>query len=358
MRFLGYVQAKTYICSFLMIFMGLQISDIVTKKSIELNELKGKTLCVDAFNIIYQFLTTIRQPDGTPLMDKKRRVTSHLSGLFYRNMALLNEGIKLIYVFDGKAPKLKKATHEKRKQAKDIVKEKYEKAVKEEDVESMGKYSRSLVSLDEDKIKESKELLKAMGIAVIQAPEEGEAMASYICKKEKDVFAVASQDYDSLVFEAPRLLQNLTLAKKRKTISGYVEVKPQIIELKNVLKELGINQQQLICIGILAGTDYNPKGIHGIGQKKALKIVKEHKTPEKIFEAENVKEKLDFDWKQVYDLIENPKVDKDYKIDFPKFDEDKIKEILMNHDFSENRIESQFEKLKERKDKQKQSTLF
>jgi len=338
--------------------MGLQISDIVPKKSIELEDLKNKMICVDAFNIIYQFLTTIRQPDGTPLMDKKKRVTSHLSGLFYRNLALLNQGIKLIYVFDGEPPKLKKITHEKRKAAKDIAREKYEKAKAGEDIEGMGKYSRSLVSLDKTKIEESKKLLKAMGIAVIQAPGEGEAQASYICKKEADCYAVASQDYDSLLFETPKLIQNLTLAKKRKTISGYKEIKPMLIETKEVLKELEINQDQLICIGILAGTDYNPKGIHGIGQKKALKIVKEHKVPEKIFESEGVKEKLEFDWKQVYELMKNPKVNKDYKLDFGKFDEDKVKEILVNHDFSDARIESQFEKLKDAKSKQSQRTLF
>lgn len=247
--------------------MGLQISDIVPKKEIEISGLRGKTLAVDAFNVIYQFLTTIRQPDGTPLMDSKGRVTSHISGLFYRNINLLQEGIKLIYVFDGKPPELKRKTHEKRQEAKDIAQEKYEKAAEEEDIEAMGKYSRFMVKLDEEKIKESKELLKAMGIAVVQAPGEGEAQASLICKKG-DAYAAASQDYDCLLFEAPRLIQNLTLAKKRKTVSGYVEVKPQMIELKEVLRELKLNQEQLTCIGVLSGTDYNPGGVKGIGPKK------------------------------------------------------------------------------------------
>ena len=87
--------------------MGLNIKDIITRKEIEIKDLKGKTLCVDAFNTLYQFLTTIRQPDGTPLMDNKKRITSHLSGIFYRNINLLNDGLKLCYVFDGKPPGLK-----------------------------------------------------------------------------------------------------------------------------------------------------------------------------------------------------------------------------------------------------------
>jgi len=340
--------------------MGLQIGNLITKKEIELSDLKGKTLAVDAFNIIYQFLSTIRQADGTPLKNSRGRITSHISGLFYRNISLLREGIKLVYVFDGKPPELKKVTHEKRKAAKELAKVKYEEAKQAEDIEAMGKYSQQLTSLDAEKIVESKELLEAMGIPVIQAPGEGEAQASYMAKHEDDIYAIASQDYDSLMFEAPLLLQNLTLAKKRKTRSGYVEIKPQIIETVKVLKELEIDLDQLICIGILSGTDYNPKGVMGIGPKKALKLVIEEKTPEKIFAAIEAHEKyeLDFDWKQVFELIRNPSIDKDYKIEFKDFDFDKVKKIMTGHEFSDERIEKQFDKIRELKEAKKQQTLF
>ena len=82
--------------------MGLQVGEIVPRKAIEFSNLKNKVLAVDASNIIYQFLSTIRQPDGTPLKDKKGRITSHLSGLFYRNINLMQEGLKLVYVLMGK----------------------------------------------------------------------------------------------------------------------------------------------------------------------------------------------------------------------------------------------------------------
>jgi flap endonuclease-1 len=343
--------------------MGLQISDIIPKKEITLESLKGKTLAVDAFNVIYQFLSTIRQPDGTPLQDSKGRVTSHLSGLFYRNINLMQEGIKLIYVFDGKHPELKKATQEKRMEAKHLAQEKYEQALDEEDIEAMGKYSKQLTHLDGEKIEESKQLLEAMGICVIQAPGEGEAQASYISRIEDEVYAIASQDYDCLLFEAPKLIQNLTLARKRKTNSGYVEISPQIINLREVLVELEITQEQLICIGILCGTDYNPGGVKGIGPKKALKLVKEHKTAEAIFEAiPNLggegKYKLEFDWQEIFELMKNPSIDKNYKIEFGKFDFAQVKEIMLEHDFSSDRIESQFEKIRQLNENKKQKTLF
>lgn len=340
--------------------MGLQIGEIINKKEIQFSDLKGKTIAVDAFNAIYQFLTTIRQPDGTPLKDSSGNITSHLSGLFYRNMKLITEGIKLIYVFDGQAPKLKGKTWEIRKENKEDYRQKYEIAKQEENIEDMGKYSRSDVSLDKQKIHESKELLTAMGIAIIQAPGEGEAQASYLVKEHPEIYAVASQDYDCLMFKSPRLIQNLSMARKRKTVSGYREVFPQIIELKEVLKELEINQEQLICMGILSGTDYNPGGVKGLGPKKSLKLVKEHKTCEKVFDFLKSQEKyeVNFNWKEIYNEIENPNIDKNIKIEFPKINKEKIKSILMRYEFSEERIDSQLEKLNELKEKAKQKTLF
>lgn len=340
--------------------MGLQIGDIISKKQIEFSDLKGKTIAVDAFNAIYQFLTTIRQPDGTPLKDSEGNITSHLSGLFYRNLKLILEGVRLIYVFDGEAPELKKATHEKRRAVKEQYKKKYEEAVADEDIEAMGKYSRSEVSLDELKINESKELLEAMGIAVVQASGEGEAQASYLVKENSNIYAVASQDYDCLMFKTPLLIQNLSMSRKRKTISGYNEVFPQIIELKKVFEELEVNQEQLICLGILSGTDYNPGGVRGLGPKKSLKFVKEFKTKEKIFQAVEDHEKLElnFDWKVIYAEIEDPDVNKDVKIEFPKINKEKIKDVLMRHEFSEERIDSQLDKLDVLEKAKAQTTLF
>ena len=209
--------------------MGLNIRDIIPKKEIEIDSLKGKLVCVDAFNTLYQFLSTVRQPDGTPLMDSKKRVTSHLSGIFYRNINLISEGIKMVYVFDGEPPALKRVTHEKRGENRDTAREKYEKAKQEEDMASMRRYGSQLIRLDDEMISESKELLEAMGIAVVQAPSEGEAEAAYLSRIKEEVYSSVSQDYDSLLFGAKRLIQNLTLARKRKTVSGYVEIKPELI---------------------------------------------------------------------------------------------------------------------------------
>ncbi len=342
--------------------MGLSIREIIPRKEITFQEMKGKTICVDAFNTLYQFLTTIRQQDGTPLMDSNKKITSHLSGILYRNVALLAEGIRLVYVFDGVPPELKHKIHEKRGVAKNLAREKYDTAVKEEDIESMRKYSSLMISLSYEMIEESKELLRAMGIAVVQAPGEGEAQASHYNRTRSDIYAVGSQDYDSLLFGARNLIQNLTLSRKKKTFSGWTEINPEIIELDRVLNDLEIDLEQLICLGILVGTDYNPKGIPGIGPKKALQLVKQYKQPVLIFKA--VEEKLmsldeddKFDWQEVFALFRKPDViDSDFE--FGKIDPNKIKEILVDkHEFSSERVDKQIEKLMELEQAKKQKGL-
>lgn len=335
--------------------MGLQIGNIVGRRAIELSELKGKTIAVDAFNTIYQFLTSIRQPDGTPLMDFKQRITSHLSGLFYRNISLLAEGVKLIYVFDGEYHPLKSQTHALRQESRDLAKSKYEAAKEEEDIDGMAKYSRGLTRLTKEMIEESKELLQAMGIAVYQAPGEGEMQCAALVRQGQ-AWAVASQDYDAIAVGGTRLIQNLTLAKKRKTAGGAVYISPEMIEYERVLNELEIDGDQLICLAILVGTDFNPGGVKGIGPKKALLLVKQKKYPVAIFEE--VQHLLTFDWKEVFSIFKHPNVSAE-KVAMPKMDVAKVKEILVErHDFSLERVENQLAKLKEVKKKNEQSTLF
>ncbi|MEK6846936.1 MAG: flap endonuclease-1 [Nanoarchaeota archaeon] len=338
--------------------MGLQIGDLVSRREVSFQDLKGKTIAVDAFNAIYQFLSSIRQPDGTPLMDSKGRVTSHLSGLFYRNIALLAEGIKLIYVFDGEYNELKNKTHEHRDALKREMAEKYEEAVAEEDIGAMGKYARGFSKLDDEMIRESKELLEVMGIAVVQAPSEGEMQAAELVKNGQ-AWAAGSQDYDALVVGATRLIQNLTLARKRKTISGFVYIAPEMIEFEGVINQLGITADQLICLAILVGTDFNLGGVKGIGPKKALELVRRKKYPVAIFqEVEERFGDLGFNWKEIFEIFKKPNVSKQ-RVSFPKFDEAKIREILVSrHEFSEERVENQLQKLRDVRAKNAQAKLF
>ena len=337
--------------------MGVQISDILPRKEIKLSDLKGKVVAIDAFNTLYQFLTTIRQPDGTPLMDKNGDITSHLSGLFYRNINLLQEGIKPVYIFDGIPPELKQEEIKKRKAAKKMAEEKYTEAKEKEDIEGMRKYSGRFVKITDEIIQQSKELLEALGIPVVQAPSEGEAEAAVLARSEK-VWAAASQDYDAILYGAPYLVRNLTSARRKKMPSGlYQEINPELIEFQTVVRELGIDKDQLICLAILVGTDYNPGGVKGLGQKKALEIVQKYKYPVEIFK--HVSEKFDFifDWQEVFKQFHEYESSYTKDIQFKKVNEKKVKEILLSHEFSENRIDSGLQKLRKISEAKKQKGL-
>ena len=340
-------------------FMGVSISEIIPRKEIEITDLKGKVIAIDAFNTLYQFLTTIRQPDGTSLQDSKGRITSHLSGLFYRSINLLQEDIKPVFVFDGKPPELKAAELVRRKEAKIRAQEKYEAAKQDRDEKEMRKYSGRFVKITDEIIRESKDLLSAMGIPWIQAESEGEAEASVLARNNM-VWAAASQDYDALLYGTPILIRNLTLARRRKNGAGiYVDVQLEKIEFSHVLNTLGIDRDQLICLAILVGTDYNPGGIKGLGQKRALEIVQKNKYPVEIFNYVKGHEKLElnFDWKIIFKQFKDYSASFEETIVFGKVDEVALQEILLEYDFSLNRIESGIEKLRKINEQKKQKGL-
>ena len=99
--------------------MGVKLKDIIEPEKISIKDLEGRVVSIDAFNTLYQFLSTIRQRDGRPLSDENGNVTSHLSGILYRNSSMIENGIKPIYIFDGQAPELKSETQAKRREIRE-----------------------------------------------------------------------------------------------------------------------------------------------------------------------------------------------------------------------------------------------
>ena len=89
--------------------MGLDLKALCNREKTNLESFSSKIVAIDAYNAIYQFLSIIRGPEGLPLTDSRGRITSHISGLFYRNINFLSLCIKPVYVFDGKPPSLKSA---------------------------------------------------------------------------------------------------------------------------------------------------------------------------------------------------------------------------------------------------------
>jgi len=323
--------------------MGVNLKGIMPSREIELTDLTGKKVAIDAYNILYQFLSIIRdRVTGEPLKDRQGNITSHLSGVLYRTSSLMEVGIKPTYVFDGEPPEFKIKTVEARKEMREEAKRKWEEAVKRG--EEAKKYAQAAAKLTGEMIEDAKKLLDAMGVPWAQAPSEGEAQCAHMCK-EKAVDYCGSQDYDSLLFSSPKLVRNLSITGKRKVPNKevYVEIKPEVIELEKALKDIGVNQKQLIIIGLLIGTDYAP-GVKGIGPKTALKLVKEHKTLKKILEK--VEWQSEVDPEEIYNFFLKPPVADKYKIEWKQPDADKLIEFMVEeHDFSKERVEKVIEKL-------------
>ena len=317
--------------------MGVQLGDIVIKEPLELSSLAGRKVAIDAYNALYQFLSIIRQKDGTPLMDSKGHVTSHLSGIFYRTARLLEVGIKPIYVFDGQPPALKGRVLGERAEIRLAANEKWQKAKAAGDFEGARKYAQASSRLTGEMVAESKELLEAMGLPFVQAPSEGEAQAAWMAREHK-VDLCCSQDFDALLFGAPQLARNLTISGRRKLPGKdvYVDVEPELIDLEASLKALGIDRKKLIWIGILIGTDFN-EGVKGIGPKKALKIVQGVSSLAEAVEAS--KGEFEVEPAEIEQFFLHPPVEENAKVEFGVPDRKKLVEFLCKkHDFSEERI--------------------
>jgi flap endonuclease-1 len=330
--------------------MGIAIRELIPAEPITIEALAGRTLAVDGYNILYQFLTTIRGPDGSPLTDSHGDVTSHLTGLFTRTTHLLGRRVRLIFAFDGKVPELKRAELERRRALKEDAASKFAQAKERDDIEGMKKYAGRTSRLTPHMVEQAKELLDALGVPWIDAPSEGEAQAAALVK-QGHAWAVVSQDADALLYETPRIVRNLAVTGKRKLPGkmAHVSVEPELVENRRVLEELGVDLEQLRALALLIGTDYNIGGIKGIGPKKGLALVKQFgHNLRALFEHVEWEKHSDIAWQDILALIETMPVADPGTLRFRGPDERKIKAMLVDrHDFSPERVESQLAKLRE-----------
>ncbi len=335
--------------------MGVDISSLVGGKPIMLSDLTGRSVAVDAFNTLYQFLSMIRQPDGTPLMDRDGRVTSHLSGLFYRSASLLELGIRPAFVFDGKPPELKRKTIEARAAAKREAEVEWKKALEEGDMRRALSKATRTARLDSDMIEESLSLLDALGIPWIRAPSEGEAQMGHMARKG-DVWAGASQDFDAILFGTPNLVRNLTLAGKRRLPSGKtVDVTPEVVTLSAVLGELGVTREQLVDMAILIGTDFND-GVKGIGPKKALALIRKSGSLEGIRSEGKVP--VPDEYEDVRRIFLDPETTDDYSLVWRKVDPEAVRKIMCDaHAFSVDRVDAALSRIAAKEDVRTQRSL-
>lgn len=315
--------------------MGTNLRAICPINKIEIQSLSGRRLAVDAHNHLFQFITAIRTRSGEPVKDSEGRPISHLLGLLPRTANLIDQGIKLVYVFDGLMPELKARTLEERKNLKIEAKRKYEQAKKREDIEEMRKYAVRTSRLTPEIIEDSKNLLQAMGVPIVQAPAEADAQAAYMVKKG-DCYAAASQDYDMLLHGTPRVARNISKASRK---SRGLE----LIVRDELLENLDITQNELIALAMFVGTDYNPDGVKGIAFKRGLKLLRKN-TIEEAFR----KVAPELEWRPIVDLFKNMDVNESYSVKCNPPNKDTLYELLVEkHGLSEERVEKRVKQLRQ-----------
>lgn len=337
--------------------MGTAIGDLLKKNPFTLDELNGKTVVVDGNNTAYQFLASIRNYDGTPLSDSQGRVTSHLSGFFYRTANWLEKGLKPVFIFDGKPNILKEKTLQKRHAIRTDAKEKHEDALESGDMDAAKKFGSRALHLSPEMIEESIRLLSAMGLPVIRAPSEGEAQCAFMMKSGQ-AHASISQDYDSLLFGCERLVRNVATSGKRKIPgkNAYTEIRPEMISLTENLQQLNITREQLIWLGMLVGTDFNEK-IPGVGPKTAIKLIQQNHSFEDVIKAS--KKEIDYDYHEVVKIFLEPVVDEKTTFSFKPCNPEQVSKILCDEfEFSNERIKSTLDKIVSKaEEKAKQKTM-
>ncbi|KAK2812251.1 Elongation of fatty acids protein 2 [Emmonsiellopsis sp. PD_5] len=288
---------------------------------------------------IYSFLIAVRS-DGQQLMNETGETTSHLMGMFYRTLRIVDNGIKPVYVFDGAPPKLKSGELAKRFARKSEATEAHEEAKEIGTAEDVEKFSRRTVRVTREHNAECKKLLKLMGVPYIDAPTEAEAQCAVLARAGK-VYAAASEDMDTLCFDSPILLRHLTFSEQRK--EPILE-----IHLDRVLEGLDMDRKQFVDLCILLGCDYLDP-IPKVGPNTALKLIRDHGSLEKVVEAieSDSKKKYvipeDWPYKDARDLFFQPDVrqadhpDCDFKWEAPDV-EGLVKFLVEEKGFSEDRV--------------------
>ncbi|MDR2865832.1 MAG: flap endonuclease-1 [Methanomassiliicoccaceae archaeon] len=340
--------------------MGVNLTGLAEPKNIELADLKGRTVAIDAYNTIYQFLSIIRQPDGSPLTDSQGRVTSHLSGILYRTANLIEAGVSPSFVFDGAPHELKTETIMGRKARREKAEKEWEEAVEEGDMKKAFSKAQQTSKMTKEIKETSRLLLTYLGMPVVDAPSDGEAQAAYMCRKG-DVWASASQDFDSILFGAPALIRNMTITGRRKMPGRdqYKDVRIELIECNDFLKEMDVTREQLVDACILMGTDFNP-GISGIGPKKGLKLIKAHGDLEGAMK--HLGEEID-QYEEIRNIFLRSTYSDDYDLTVNRIDADRVCELMCEqHDFSKERVLSVIERIENSRKaedaRKKQRSLF
>ncbi|CAJ0571256.1 unnamed protein product, partial [Mesorhabditis spiculigera] len=308
----------------------------------EMKNYFGRKVAIDASMALYQFLIAVRQ-DGSQMQNEAGEVTSHLMGMFYRTIRMIDNGIKPVYVFDGKPPDLKSGELEKRKERRDEAEKLLAEAKEKGDAEAADKFERRLVRVTKDQNEEVKRLLRLMGVPVVEAPCEAEAQCAALAKAGK-VYGAATEDMDALTFGASVLLRHMTFSEAKK-----MPIKQ--FNLEAAMKGLNLSREEFVDLCIMLGCDYCPT-IRGIGPKRAIELIRQYKSIDSVLENIDTKKYAvpeDWNYARARELFLNPEVADPATVELVWKDPDVegvVAYMCGEKNFNEDRIRSSLAKMK------------
>lgn len=315
----------------------------------------GRLLAIDASMCLYQFLIMIREGHSGSyqnLTNDDGQVTSHIIGMLTRTLKLMENGIKPVYVFDGKPPDIKLGELAARRAKREEAQKELEKAKEAGDAENVLKSTKMTVKVTKEQNEQTKRLLTLMGVPIVNAPSEAEATCAALCRDGK-VYAAATEDADCLTFGTKLLIRNLMAAESQK--KTILEV-----NLARILEQIGITMDQFIDFCILCGCDYCDT-IKGVGPSTAIKLIMTHGSLEKVLEnIEKDKIPANFNYELARAFFrECEAVDtKDVNFEFKEPDfEGLAKFLIEENSFAKERVDRYIERLKAAKGKVKQRPL-
>ncbi|OEU20030.1 PIN domain-like protein [Fragilariopsis cylindrus CCMP1102] len=311
-------------------------------REVEFKSLHGRKVAIDASMAIYQFLIAVRSggPNQQAMMltNADGETTSHIQGMFNRTIRFLTEGMKPVFVFDGKAPQMKSGELEKRREKRKKAEEELKKAADDDNVEEMDKHSKRLARAGRKENEDCKKLLRLMGVPVVVAPMEAEAQAAALCKAGL-VYATGTEDMDALTFATPILIRKMTFANQ-----AAKGAKIQQMNYKKAVEGLELTHEQFVDLCILMGCDYCDT-IKGIGPKTALKLIKEHGSIEKIIPALQDEKPVPA-YVLARELFFNHEVDTDVELKWTAPKKEELTKFLVEEaGFNADRVKASIEKL-------------
>jgi flap endonuclease-1 len=311
---------------------------LATAHPLDLGEFSGQRVAVDVFLNAYQFITSLTGADGKPLSYEGRPV-AHLMGFLDRATWMLENGIDPVFIFDGRPHQLKMETLAGRRSRKDNANTKWEAAIEAEDMALAKKLGPQTAEYTREMVAQTKRLFDCLGLVWIEAPMEAEGAGAVRCANG-EVAAVASQDWDTLLYGSPVMIRNLTSHGRRKF--GRMVVAEKIV-LAELLENHNITREQLVDLAIMIGTDFHP-GIRGIGPKTGLKLIREHGTMEAVAEVKDFE--MPEDIEAIRGLFHNHPIHPEPLPESTKAVEERLREFLQGEfGFSERRLERALKRL-------------